>query len=51
VREAANLAIEKARKAPHVPELRWSAFLGAPVKVKAKPAKKKAAKLSKKAGA
>ena len=45
VREVANLAIEKARKAPHVPELRWSAFLGAPVKVKkqakTKPAVKK----------
>jgi hypothetical protein len=43
VREVANLAIEKARKAPHVPVLRWSAFLGAPVKVKKK-ARKKAAK-------
>jgi hypothetical protein len=43
VREVANLAIAKARKAPHVPELRWKAFLGAPAKVK-KPAKKKAAK-------
>ena len=46
VREVANLAIEKARKAPHVPELRWSAFLGAPVRAK-KRAKKKLAKLSK----
>jgi glutathione synthase/RimK-type ligase-like ATP-grasp enzyme len=36
VREVANLAIAKAKKAPHVPELRWSAFLGAPSKVKAK---------------
>jgi glutathione synthase/RimK-type ligase-like ATP-grasp enzyme len=43
VREVANLAIEKARKAPHVPELRWSVFLGAPVKVK-RQSKKKAAK-------
>ncbi len=45
VREVADLAIEKARKAPHVPELRWSVFLGAPVKakkkVKTKPAVKK----------
>ena len=46
VREVADLAIAKAKKAPHVPELRWAAFLGAetakPVKQKA--AKKKAAK-------
>jgi glutathione synthase/RimK-type ligase-like ATP-grasp enzyme len=43
VREVANLAIEKARKAPHVPELRWKALLGAetkPVKAKKKLAKK-----------
>jgi glutathione synthase/RimK-type ligase-like ATP-grasp enzyme len=45
VREVANLAIGKARKAPHVPELRWSALLGAEtVKVK-----KKVAKVGKKA--
>jgi hypothetical protein len=36
VREVANLAIAKAKKAPHVPELRWKAFLG----VSAKPKKK-----------
>ena len=29
VREVADLAIAKAEKAPHVPELRWAAFLGA----------------------
>jgi glutathione synthase/RimK-type ligase-like ATP-grasp enzyme len=41
VSEVAALAIEKAKKTPEVPELRWSAFLGAtPVKA-AKPAKKK----------
>ena len=53
VREVADLAIEKASKAPHVLELRWSAFLGAekaPVKARKKPAKRKAAKLSKKVG-
>jgi hypothetical protein len=41
VREVADLAIAKAKKAPHVPELRWAAFLGAEA---AKPVKKKAAK-------
>jgi hypothetical protein len=41
VSEVAALAIAKAKKTPEVPELRWSAFLGAtPVKA-AKPAKKK----------
>ncbi len=53
MREVADLAIEKASKAPHVLELRWSAFLGAekaPVKARKKPAKRKAAKLSKKVG-
>ena len=45
VREVADLAIAKAKKAPHLPELRWSAFFGAetkPMKAK-KPAKKKVA--------
>ena len=55
VREVADLAIAKAKKAPQVPELRWAAFLGAeavPAKAVAKkaPAKKKAAKASAKAG-
>jgi hypothetical protein len=52
VREVADLAIAKAKKAPHVPELRWAAFLGteaAPVKKKA--AKKKAPKASETASA
>jgi hypothetical protein len=41
VKEVADLAIAKAKKAPHVPELRWASFLGAePAPVK-KPAKKK----------
>jgi hypothetical protein len=42
VREVADLAIAKARKAPHVPQLRWAAFLEAEAAA-AKPAKKKAA--------
>jgi hypothetical protein len=47
VSEVAALAIAKAQKAPHVPELRWSAFLGAtpapaPKPKKKSPAKKKA---------
>jgi glutathione synthase/RimK-type ligase-like ATP-grasp enzyme len=55
VSEIAALAIEKAKKAPAVPELRWSAFLGGKAE-KAKPAKsdvKKAApkKKAKKAAA
>ncbi len=51
VNAVADLAIAKAKKAPHLPELRWSAFLGAevaPVKaekevkpVKVKPVAKK----------
>jgi hypothetical protein len=41
VREVADLAIAKAELAPHVPELRWAAFLGAET---AKPEEKKAAK-------
>jgi hypothetical protein len=51
VREVADLAIANAKTSPHVPELRWSAFLnGAPATKKAsksekpKHAKKKAAK-------
>ena len=48
VREVADMAIAKARIAPHVPELRWSVFLGAktvPGKAaKKKPASKNAAK-------
>lgn len=42
VREVADLAIAKARKAPHVPEFRWAAFLKAEAAA-VKPAKKKAA--------
>jgi hypothetical protein len=42
VREVADLAIAKAQKAPHVPELRWAAFLGADAAA-SKPSKKKAA--------
>ncbi|MGA2085693.1 MAG: hypothetical protein ABSG60_09270 [Terracidiphilus sp.] len=42
VREVADLAIAKARKAPHVPELRWAAFLEAEAAA-ARSAKKKAA--------
>jgi hypothetical protein len=48
VKEVADLALAKAAKAPHVPELRWAAFLGAEPKKKA--AKKKTAKASEKAG-
>ncbi len=46
VKEVADLAIAKAKKAPQVPELRWAAFLGvdaAPLKAKKKPAAKKKA--------
>jgi hypothetical protein len=42
VSEMAALAIAKAKKAPQIPEIRWSAFLGQPPKSPAKPAKKKA---------
>ena len=53
VSEVAALAIEKAKKAPQVPELKWSAFLGAsgPAAraVKKAPAKKKAGKAAKSA--
>jgi NADPH-dependent ferric siderophore reductase len=44
VREVADLAIAKAKKAPHVPESRWAAFLGAEpesAKRKKRAAKKK----------
>ena len=46
VKEVADLAIAKAKSAPHLPELRWSAFLGAApaAKKSARPAKKSAAK-------
>jgi hypothetical protein len=47
VREVADLAIAKAKQAPHVPELRWAAFLGSPGSEE-KAAKKSAGK--KKAG-
>ena len=50
VSEVAALAIENAKKAPQVPELKWSAFLG-PTRsagaAKKAPAKKKAAKSAK----
>jgi len=52
VREVANLAIAKARKAPHVAEMRWSALLGAekaPVKAMKKTKEKQVVK--KKGGA
>ena len=44
VSEMAALAIEKAKKAPAIPELRWASFLGASSSAEkaAKPAKKKA---------
>jgi hypothetical protein len=43
VREVADLALAKAKKAPEVPELRWAAFLGAePKKTAAKKKKDKA---------
>jgi hypothetical protein len=40
VRQVADMAIAQAISAPHLPELRWSSFLGAET---ARPAKKKAA--------
>jgi hypothetical protein len=42
VRAVADMAISKAKKAPHIPELRWSAFLGGNA-TKAKAARKKPA--------
>jgi hypothetical protein len=55
VREVADLAISKAKHAPHKLELRWSAFLGAadePAKAEKKlDAKKKSTKSSKTAAA
>src|SRR5208283_739050 len=47
VREVAKLAIAKARTAPRVPELRWSAMLGKPARV----AKRKEAAARKKRAA
>ena len=50
VSEVAELAIAKAKKAPHVPEMRWSAFLGsatAPAKVAKKSSAKTKAKSTK----
>jgi hypothetical protein len=44
VSEVAALAIAKAKKGPHVPELRWSTFLGAASAPAAKPKKKSPAK-------
>ncbi len=51
VKEVADLAISKAKSAPHAPELRWSVFLGAaPVIARqARPSKNKSAKGNKKA--
>jgi glutathione synthase/RimK-type ligase-like ATP-grasp enzyme len=45
VSEVAALAIEKAKQAPHIPELRWASFLGGASEAAkdAKPEKKKAA--------
>ncbi len=45
VREVADLVIARAKTAPHLPALRWSAFLGAPLATKkaAQPARKKPA--------
>jgi hypothetical protein len=40
VREVADLVIARAKRAPHVPELRWSAFLGTEI-AESKGAKKK----------
>jgi hypothetical protein len=52
IREVADLAIAKAKTAPHLPELRWAAFLGAETMPAKKPvAKKKAAKVSVPVGA
>jgi hypothetical protein len=52
VKEVADLAIAKAQKAPHVPELRWASFLGAePPKPPAKKHAKKKAPAAKKATA
>jgi NADPH-dependent ferric siderophore reductase len=50
VREVADMAIAKAKKAPHVPELRWAAFLGAETKPVKKAVKKKVVKVNEPAG-
>jgi hypothetical protein len=49
INEVADLAIAKAKTAPHVPELRWASFLGANTAkpAKAKPVVKKAVKAKK----
>jgi len=44
VNEVANLAVKKAKTAPHLLELRWAQFLGAAAPAKQAPAKKHAAK-------
>jgi hypothetical protein len=43
VREVADLAIEKAKAAPLLPELRWSAFLGGEPAMTKKPVIEKSA--------
>ncbi len=44
VKEMADLAIAKAKKAPEIPDLKWSSFLNSDAKKVAKTAKPKAAK-------
>ncbi len=44
VREVADMVIAKAKAAPHILELRWSAFLGADVAPRKAPGKKPASK-------
>ena len=51
VREVADLAIAKAKTAPHVQELRWAAFLGGAATPKKKASKKPAKKPAKAAKA
>ncbi len=46
VREVADLALAKAKTAPHVPDLRWAAFLGGDVAAKKAAKKKSVAKNS-----
>lgn len=50
VREVADLAIAKAKLAPHVLELKWSAFLNATPAASKKPKKKSSDKKAKKKG-
>jgi hypothetical protein len=45
IKEVADMAIAKAKTAPHVLDLRWSAFLGAETKPVKKAAKKRVAKV------